>query len=219
MGRRKLNMFPWSVGLVTLMTALCLIGAVRSSYARYQVNQSESIFYTPKTPTQICLGQMVTDENGQTVFDGQTVGSWTQAEGQSNLTFVVANGTGEDSYAEEDQLVQLRLVGSLGVWDGQQTIQVLLRIPKMGNVDVTQPLYDEIVGQAERISPESPLYNIFGDGWFFTFPDENGEEMTWLLEGESFSIIPMSITIEGIALTDPSLLQLTATGTFVPETP
>ena len=219
MGKRKLNMFSWSVGLAAALSVLCLIGAVGDSYARYQVNQSESIFYTADQSSQICLGQMVTQEDGTITFDSQAVGSWEKADGKSVLTFTVANGTSEESFDSKDQRVQLRLAGSLGVWDGLQTVSVTLCVPNQDSSDENQPQYDEIPGRAQRITPETPLYNVFGDGWLFTFMDENEEEWTWLLEGEKFSAIQMRLVIEGVELTDPSLLQLTATGHYVPEEP
>ena len=217
MGRRKLNMFPWSAGLAAVMSVLCLMGAVGVSYARYQVNRSDSVFFTPQQSAQVHLGQMAAGEDGQMVFDARAVGKWETVENQSELTFAVANGTSSEEYAQQDQLVQLRLIGSLGVWDGQQTINVMLRVPLQEVTDETQPQYEEIPGIATRIPEESPLYKIFGDGWMFTFLDENIEEKTWFLEGDTFSVLQFSIVIEGIELTDPSLFQLTATGSYVPD--
>lgn len=219
MSRRKLNIFPWSVGLAAVLMALGLLGAVGVSYARYQVNQTESVFYTPRQPEQIYIGRMTTQGNGETVFDNWTVGSWETVEGQSQLAFTVANGTSGLSYAQQDQRVQIRLAGSLGIWDGEETVNVILRSPREAEPDEDQPQFDEIQGEATRIQKDSPMYSVFGEGWVFTFPDEDGEETTWLLEGGSFSTIPFHILIEGIELTDPSLLQLTATGYFVPEEP
>lgn len=217
MGRRKMNIFPWSAGLAIAMAALCLVGAAGVSYARYQVNRSESVFYTPQQPAQVYLGEMVTRDDGQTVFDSRAVGSWETVENRSELAFAVANGTSSEDYSQKDQLVQLRLIGSLGVWDGQQTVNVTLCVPSQDQTDENQPQFQEIPGVATRIPQESPLYHIFGDGWMFTFLDENIEETTWLLEGESFSVLQFRIVIEGVELTDPSLFQLTATGAYMAD--
>lgn len=219
MSRRKLNMFPWSAGLAAVLIVLGLMGAVGVSYARYRINRSESIFYTPRQPEQIYLGQMIDQDNGKTVFDPQKVGSWETVEGKSQLTFAVANGTSGKSYTQQDQQVQIRLVGSLGIWDGEKTVNVLLRAPRKAKPDETEPQFDEIRGKATRILKDSPMFSVFGEGWVFTFPDEDGKEMTWLLEGGSLSTISCQILIDGIELTDPSLLQLTVTGYFAPEEP
>ena len=61
------------------------------------------------------------------------------------------------------------------------------------------------------INPESPLYDIFGDGWVFSFRNEDGTERSWTLEGGKESVLEMTLTLEGAALTDPSLLQLQIT--------
>lgn len=219
MSRRKLNMFPWSAGLAAVLIVLGLMGAVGVSYARYRINRSESIFYTPRQPEQIYLGQMIDQDNGKAVFDPQKVGSWEAVEGKSQLTFAVANGTSGKSYTQQDQQVQIRLVGSLGIWDGEKTVNVLLRAPRKAKPDETEPQFDEIRGKATRILKDSPMFSVFGEGWVFTFPDEDGKEMTWLLEGGSLSTISCQILIDGIELTDPSLLQLTVTGYFAPEEP
>lgn len=217
MGRRKLNMFPWSAGLAAVMALLCLIGAVGVSYARYRVDWNEGIFYTPRQPAQVYLGQMVTREDGQIQFDSQAVSSWVAVDNKQRLTFSVANGTSAEDFAQLDQQVQLRLVGSLGIWDGQQTVNVTMYVPREAKPGEIPPQLDTFTAQANRILPDSPLYKTFGDGWVFTFLDEAGEEASWLLEGETLSLVHMSIMIEGVELTDPSLFQLTVTGQYVPE--
>ena len=98
-------------------------------------------------------------------------------------------------------------------------MNVLLRAPREAKSDETEPQFDEIRGKATRILKDSPMFSVFGEGWVFTFPDEDGKEMTWLLEGGSLSTISCQILIDGIELTDPSLLQLTVTGYFAPEEP
>ena len=217
MGRRKMNMIPWSVGLAAVLVLLCLIGTVGVSYARDRVDWNEGIFYTPQQPAQVYLGQMVAQENGQILFDSQAVSSWTAVGKKQRLSFSVANGTSAENFAPMDQQVQLRLVGSLGIWDGQQTVNVTMYVPREAKPGEIPPQYDTFTGQANRIQPGSPLYKTFGDGWVFTFLNEEGEEASWFLEGETLSLVHMSIMIEGVELTDPSLFQLTVTGQYVPE--
>lgn len=219
MVRWKLNTSPWTAGLAVMMAVLCLMGAVGVSYARYQVNRSESIFYTPGQEAQIYLGQTVTREDGQTEFDAQAVGSWETVDGRTMLNFTVANGTAPDRFAQQDQQVQLRLAGTLGIWDGEKTVNVILRVPGKPLPDEQQMQYEEIPGKGVRIQPESPMYSVFGDGWVFHFLDENGKELSWLLEGGTFSQLPLCMVIEGVERTDASLFQLTATGSYVPDQP
>ena len=215
MSRRKSNMFPWSVGLCAMLVVLGLVGIVGVSYARYQVNKNAGIFYTPRQPEQVYLGQMVTGEDGETRFDPQAQGYWQTVENHSQLAFTVANGVSADDYAQQDQQVQIRLAGSLGVWNGEKTADVRLCIPRQAQTEESPIQFDEIQGIATRIQPDSQMYSVFGEGWVFTFPGADGKEMTFFLEGGSLSAHSMYIMIDGTQLTDPSLLQLIVTGYFV----
>lgn len=216
MGRRKMNMFPWLAGLAAGLTALSLIVGVGHSYARYKESRSESIFYTPGQPAQIYLGQMVAGEEGKILFDSRVQSDWETLEGKHQLSFAVANGPSQEDFAQQNQQVQIRLAGTLGVWDGQQTVNMTMAVSQQIAEEQTLQT-TEYLGQASRIQPESPLYSTFGDGWVFTFVDEEGQEGQWLLDGGTLTNLQITITIEGVGLTDPSLLQLTAIGSYLPD--
>ena len=228
MNRRKMNISLWSLGLVVLLTMAALVGATGTSLARYRAETAASLQFSAQIPTQIRLGQLVTDsESGETKFVPDVGGTWTQTDGQSRLCFAVSNMIDAEKSAAEDQQVSLRLVASAGIWDGTSIATVNLMIPRTddsaqepedsGNGDSAQeqePSYDIFPATAVRITVDSPLYNTFGDGWVFTFQDAEGEECSWLLEGGSLSVLAMTLVLEGPTVTDPSLLQLQFTANY-----
>lgn len=217
MNRRKLNMFLWSLGLTVLLMAAALMGITGTSLARYRAEATEPISITPRPVRQIRLGQMVSDSNGEAFFVPDAQGSWEEAEGGFRLSFAVSNLIDAETIPAEDQQFFLRLVGTPGLWDGAETVTIKLLIPSEETENLEEPaepvqLYEEFQASATRINPASPLYTVFGDGWVFTFPDETGNERSWTLDGGAVSVLEMTLTLEGAALTDPSLLQLQIIG-------
>lgn len=203
MSRGKLNM---RMGLAILLVLLSLTAAVGVSLARYRAEHSQSLYFTLQKPGQIYLGTMATtDEPNILAFDHRAVGSWKPVDSSLQLELTVANGTSPQDYSREDQRFSVQLVGGLGVWDGTEVAEVTLRVPNAQQ-------YDEFQGTAARIQPGSPLYQTYGDGWVYSFLNEEAEELTWLLEGNRFSRVDMTVILEGSDLTQPSLLQPVITG-------
>lgn len=200
---RKLNM---RMGLAIFLLLLSLAAAVGVSFARYRADHSQSLYFMVQKPGRIYLGNMATmDEPNILTFDHRAVGSWKPVDDSLQLELTVANGTSAQDYPREDQSFSVQLVGSLGLWDGTEVADVTLRVRKEG-------AYDDFRGTAARIRQGSPLYQTYGDGWVYSFLSENGEEMSWSLEGNRFSRVDMTVILAGSDLTQPSLLQPVITG-------
>lgn len=198
------------MGLAALVLLACLITAFGISFARYRADYSQSVNFLAQKPGQICLGTMATtDEPNRLVFDHQSVGSWEQVNDSLQLDLTVANGTSDQDYTRQDQSFTFQLVGGLGIWDGTQVVDITLRVYRP---EPMQDQYDEYPATATQIQKGSPLYQTYGDGWVFSFPDEAGQERTWALEGTAFSTVDMTVILEGNELTQPSLLQPVVTG-------
>lgn len=231
MKRRKMNISPWyAMGLAVLLAVACLVGATGVSLARYRAEREASVQFKARIPERIYLGKIVCAE-GETVgtFDATARGTWEIVDGQTQLDFAVANGISSGDYAQDDQQVYIRLVGSLGIGNIGDTVKVKLLVARQTELadeeaaeDETQPetaavQYDTFEAVAVRIDPESPMYTTFGDGWVFSFPDQQGEEMSWTLEGGEQSCIGMRLVLEGADLTEASLLQLQVSGRFTQD--
>lgn len=130
--------------------------------------------------------------------------NWEVQNGVARLEFAVANGNAEDNFSERDQMFAVRLIGSLGVFNGTEIAKVQLVRSLSENPEDTELLEATVT----QINKETPLYTAFGEGWIFTFLDEQGEELLWRLNGGSFNFTEVTITIENARMTDPSLLQL-----------
>lgn len=231
MNRRKMNISLCSLGLALLLTVAALVSAAGTTLARYRAEATEPITFTARPAGQIRLGQLVTGEDGGVAFVPDAQGAWEPEDGRYRLTFAVSNLITGETFAADDQQVYLRLVGTPGIWDGAETVKITLLMPAAAATEAetqtpentetaedpeesTAPEanYDAFQAVATRIGVDSPLYNTFGDGWVFSFLNEDGMERSWTLEGGTLSVLEMTLTLEGTALTDPSLLQLQITG-------
>lgn len=130
--------------------------------------------------------------------------SWEMENGVARLKFAVANGNAQDSYSERNQVFVVRLLGSLGVFNGTEIAKVQLVRSSSENPEESELLEATVT----QINKETPLYTAFGEGWIFTFLDEQGEELLWRLNGGAFHFTEVTITIENSGMVDPSLLQL-----------
>ena len=211
MNRRKKNNSRWAL---PLLLALLLVGGLAAStgsaLARYRAERKEDISFEVRPPERIYLGQMITTQDGIFYFDPAAQGTWETEEGKQKLTFTVTNGTGLQDYSGQDQQIHLRLVGSLGIWNGTDELKLTMDLPS--EEDPEEMVTYEAT--ATRIREGSPMYATFGDGWVFSFFDEEGEELTWLLEGGRFDYITLTVALEGAVSEEAGLLQLQISGVF-----
>ena len=191
-----------------------------SALANFMEETDES---EPTENTETPEIAQLSEEPEERMFDHESRSAWQRVDGVSRLDFAVANGklvtvkdetTGaevtEPQFAQGDQQVMLQLVGSLGVWNGQDEFVLTLKAPsrvKLGE-------FEEITATVQRIDPESLLYRNFGDGWIFTFLDEKGEPLSWTLEGGKFSVLELQLTLQGVIPDDMSRLLLQITGDY-----
>ncbi len=214
MNQRKKNISRWALPmLLLLLTVGCLVASTGGALARYRAEWKETIYFEVRPPEQVVLGKMVTDENGTVSFDATAQGAWETVEGKQQLEFTVANGTTEEAYSQENQRIHLRLIGTLGIWDGDEEFTVTLQLPPEEDAEESEEP-KKVQATVIRIQEGSPMYTTFGDGWVFAFYDEEGEELSWLLEGGELDTVTMTLILEGAAQNEASLLQLQISGVY-----
>lgn len=218
MNHRKLNISRWyALGLAALLLAGCMVLAVGTSLARYRYETQKKLLFEPRAPIAV----MVTKLTGTGALDTKTAVGWEkQEDGKLLLNFAVTNVTSaadaeEVTWQEQDLEFRVRLVGSLKAWTEDQaedvTEEVILTDGTLLQTTTGSPetaKEKEFVAEVMRIPENTSLYHSFGDGWVFRFLDEEGEELTWELEGGVLSCVELDITIDASAVSDTSLLQL-----------
>lgn len=217
MNHRKLNISRWyALGLAALLLAGCMVLAVGTSLARYRYETQKKLLFEPRAPIAV----MVTKLTETAALDTETAVGWEkQEDGKLLLNFAVTNVVsiedGEMTCQEQDLEFRVRLVGSLKAWTEDQaedvTEEVVLTDGTLlqtttGSPETAQE--KEFVAEVMRIPENTSLYHSFGDGWVFRFLDDEGQELTWELEGGVLSCVELDITIDASAVSDTSLLQL-----------
>lgn len=211
MKQRKKNRTLWlAAALLPILLLGCLIASTGGALARYRAERKEIISFEVRPPDQVVLGKMVTAEDETVSFDASAQGVWEIVEGKQQLEFTIANGTAADAFSQENQRIHLRLIGTLGIWNGSEELKLTLEVPSEEDPEETET-YEATV---TRIQNGSPMYTTFGDGWVFAFFDEEGEELSWLLEGGTLNTVTMKLLLEGTAQNDASLLQLQISGVY-----
>ena len=223
MKNRKPNISRfYALAAGALLVAGCLALGVGTTLARYRTDAQASVIFEPRVPVSVTLGRM----NGETgEFDPTAPIGWEmQNDGSMKMNFVVSNQENQ----EEPLEVRIRLLGSLHAWSGEphdpnattettkETTEETL--PQVLKPEATVTLWDGALDKEEkpilhtaqvmRIPENSALYHSFGEGWVFRFLDENGAELTWILENGQLSCVEMDLSISGQALAGTSLLQL-----------
>lgn len=193
--RRTKHIYLPALAAVLLMG--CVILLVGTTFARYQMSSDpEDLAYQAKKHATVYLWSNYFDDSQST---------WevvNRAAGGLSMEFYVSNGTDTDDYAETDQQVTVRLAATLGIQDEEGDVEVALRTEEGKTY----------LGTAQPILENTPLYASFGAGWLYTFLDEDGEELSWTLEGGTLSVLAMQMYVQGVTVEDTSLLQLQVSG-------
>ena len=209
MNQRKPNSRTWYLlGFTALLCIVLLVTATGTAFARYRAEREAEIKFKVRVPDQVHLGTVttVTDPTSGApgeVFTPDTQLSWETKNGVTQLRFAVANGNSETDFSARDQRVRLRMIGTLGVWDGTQTTQLSLILPALeeGGEEriVTATVTPFIEGTALQLT--------YGDGWLYTFLDEEGEEIYWELPGGELSYVTLTVAATGEVPENLNLLQ------------
>ncbi|MBQ3192138.1 MAG: hypothetical protein IJO21_06115 [Oscillospiraceae bacterium] len=164
MNHRKSNRIRWyTLGLVLLLGAGFLVNAAGTAYARYRVESSHELQFIPRALKFFHTGavqqQTVTDDaTGETVtrevFVKTDATAWQYANGVNTTTFAVSNAaadeTGTMRIPQEDQHLQIRFQGSLGLWDGSAPSAVTLTVRESA-LELTQNAQVETLAETEPV--------------------------------------------------------------------
>lgn len=193
----KFNRSQWySLALMAVLLFVCSFLVVGATWARYadSMDAPAKIDYTVREFSSVHL---MTNVNY--MLEGP--GTWKADGDQRILDFYVTNGTDLTEYSPDDQKFSVRLVGSAGFMTAEDEVSVTLTLDG-----------EDHEGTVESILNNTSLKQEFGSGWLFTFLDEDGEELTWDLEGGALSVRTGQITVSGGHLTDSAMLQLQVIG-------
>ena len=218
MNQRKQNISRWYLlGLAMILMAGCLIASTGIAYARYRTDGERKIMFVSREPVQVFVGVMSEDVTTQEVlFDSATTPQWVprtileeesaQSRTVYDLHFAVANHQDLTGYEKEDLTVRVRLVGSLGTWNGAGTV-----VLTDGTI-LPDGMPRQVAATVTAIPQDTKLYHDFGPGWIFSFLDEYGKELTWELEGGTYSWQELTVTVDAAMLGEANLLQIQTIG-------
>lgn len=211
--RNKKHSLWYSLGLGVLLCIAVLVVSTGTAYARYRTERTKTVKFAVREREQIVLGtelhtvtsEEATDElpEGTVVLEAQENLVWEDVDGTSRLTVVIGNGTSKYQYSQRDQQVQVRLLGTLGVWDGEKPVEMKLTVEQAENTE-------ELLAVSSSLEEGTALHYTFGDGWVYTFQSEEGE-LRWELPGGGFNTIRLSITMEGVTPNEAAALQFLVT--------
>ena len=187
MDRQKNSLLRHLLCLALLLCMAALVIATGTTYARYRTDAEAEILFEVKTPSQIVIGTVLTDAEGNEEFDLNGILGW-KTEGNT-ATFEIAVSNGSSGNGVKDQEIRFRLIGGLGFSVGEGTAEVTLKITEDGSEKI-------FYAEAEKILENTALHFEHGDGWVFTFFEENGKEFSRILEGGKSSYIKMSIIVD-----------------------
>ena len=181
--------------LITILCVGCLSIAVGTTYARYRSESEEGLLFEMRQPDQVSLGTIQKVQDEDTFVLSDTL-NWTidEKDGLASLTFAVANGSDGKNYSFKDQLVRLRMIGSLSIAESG-------KIPALTVTYVSEKLNGEkiektVQGEVSSIMEGSPLYHTHGHGFLYTFYEttpEGKKELTWELPGEKLSYFTLTV--------------------------
>ena len=187
MDRQKNSLLRHLLCLALLLCMAALVIATGTTYARYRTDAEAEILFEVKTPSQIIIGTVLTNAEGNEEFDPNGILGWKTEGNTATLEIAVSNGSSGNSV--KDQEIRFRLIGGLGLSVGEGTAEVTLKITEDGSEKI-------FYAEAEKILENTALHFEHGDGWVFTFFDENGKEFSRILEGGKTSYIKMSIIVD-----------------------
>lgn len=204
---RKTNISAWRLtALAAIVLAGCLLLTVGMAFARYREEAAGETGIRIKKPAQVYLWSG-SDPEAEYV-PGAAV--WTEREGNQEMMFLVTNTDDSDEIPAYSQEFRLRLIGSLDMWS--EDTQAVLRLTYNQGEQA-----ETVIATARPISKDTKLYAEYGEGWLFTFENNNEQELTWKLDGKKRSTMVMQLVLENSALEDPGLLTVQVLGDMVQD--
>lgn len=182
--------------LVALLCAGALAVAAGTAFARYRTDREVKVYFQVREPETIVLG---TVQEG--VFAPADTLHWTVSDGVAGLEFAMANGVSPESYASKDQLVQLNMVGTLGILHDGNIPTLTVTYLNAEGVETTA------TATAEPIAEGTALYHSYGAGWIYSFYTEDQQLLTWQLTGGQLSYVTLTVSTESELSGNLSLLQ------------
>ena len=182
-----------ALAVVVLLVSILL--ATGTAFARYRFRQTSELLFAPKTSEEVYLWGGVVEEDGFLPLPGE----FTTDENGQNLTFLIANGTDEENFAQETKRVQIRMACTLGLGAAKNLT---------ASLTAGEEIYSAV---ARKIDENSPMHKTFGEGWVYVFVDAEGEELQWALEGGRLSVARMKLTVQASGGAAASMLQLLVT--------
>lgn len=210
MDKRKLNILRrYGLFPAILCLCFCVVLGVGISYARYQSDfLTTSFWFTSSITDAVRMHGEVTDEDIEQIRSGiwpETPAAWSYSGSKAELRFSMSNGESAEQYATRNQCVSVELIASLSIEDPEK-LAVTLTVTGMDGERV------QYVGAAQQLTEGSRYYSTYGDGWVYLFYDEEGEEVTLLLEGGELRYTNCVLTVVGN--TGSSLLSLEMSGKY-----
>ncbi|MBQ6718923.1 MAG: hypothetical protein IJN20_01050 [Oscillospiraceae bacterium] len=212
MNQKKTNhVLQHSLGLTILLCIAALVVSTGTAFARYYTERTANITFEvqPWQTASIGTWEEVSQEEataqqraGTKVFRPAQYLQWETTDTDARLNLTVANGVSETEFANDDLKVTLRLLGTSGLWTGEDTVKLNLHFPSQTKSGETESMQAAVA----PIEEGTPLYQTHGPGWIYSFQIPDGE-LSWTLTGGQFSSVDLMITVEGAILKDPAALQ------------
>lgn len=186
MNRQKNSSLRHLLCLALLLCMAALVIATGTAYARYRTDAKAELLFEIRKPAELVIGTVI-NVDGNEEFNPEGIQDWKIEGNTATLEIAVSNGT--DSVQAKDQKVRLRLIGGIGLTVGEETAEITLETAENGSEK-------SFKAKSEKITENSALHFEHGDGWIFTFFEENGEEFCWIFEGGKPSYVKMSIKVD-----------------------
>lgn len=212
MNLQKMNKILWySLGLALLLLAAAMVVSTGTAFARYRQDREAEITMEVKPATQISLGVLrePTEEEAAAmggkkdlIFDSSITPQWEISGDTCLLRLAVANGVSETEFYKSDLNVTLRLIATLGLWEGEKAADIYLRLPS----ETAKSEYAEVLAAVSAIEAGTALHTTHGDGWVYKFQNAE-EEYAWTLSGGEFTCVEVVLVMKNAVPGNASLLQ------------
>lgn len=179
---------------VWLLLLLCigvLTVSVGTSFARYREEHHKDVFFEIRELEQVVVGKFQEE-----VFTPVDRLEWTVKDGVSCLEFTVANGVSLEDYVSQKQVIELHMLGSLGIWENGKTPELQMTYKYDNESEEVLYAYSAVTS----IEKGTAWYKHYGAGWLYQFHEftaEGKQKLILELPGGQFSYITFSIKING----------------------